>query len=102
MIGKDKEILKKAMSRWGCDFQMDMVIEECSELIHAICKAKRESISTLSELTPLVDKICEEMADVKIMIAQFEEEDAYKKHIENWVEMKLQRLEERINAKKTT
>lgn len=34
-------ILKDAITTYGEDKQIDMMIEECSELIQALCKYKR-------------------------------------------------------------
>lgn len=58
------EVLRKAIEKWGTNSQMDMVVEECAELIKAINKFKRNATSeTLGEL-------CGEIADVEIMCEQ--------------------------------
>ena len=60
----DTEILSAAILKFGVRNQQDMVIEECAELIQAINKYRRnangEGLSAL----------CEEIADVEIMLAQ--------------------------------
>jgi NTP pyrophosphatase (non-canonical NTP hydrolase) len=56
-----KQIYEKALTAWGRTFQMDMLVEECAELIHAIQKYKR---------CPTVDNVIEELADVEIMCEQ--------------------------------
>ena len=58
------ELLNKAIEKWGSNSQMDMVIEECAELIKAINKFRRKPTSdNLQEL-------CGEVADVEIMCEQ--------------------------------
>lgn len=61
---KEKEIYQKALELWGEDFQLQMVIEECSELITAICKYKRYVNDEF------ILEITEELADVEIMCGQ--------------------------------
>ncbi len=79
-----------AISLWGKSFQRQMVIEECSELIKALCKIERGGDRL---------DVLDEMVDVSIMIEQlkiiFQLPDilfAQKK------EMKLDRLSDRVNA----
>lgn len=89
-IEESKEILKKAMSKFGEKAQIDMIVEECAELIQAIQKLKR------NPLDPAVKaNVCDEIADVKIMMSQadliFD-----KKLIDKRIDFKLKRLEERL------
>ena len=60
-----EEICKDAIKLWGVDAQLDMVIEECSELIKAICKYKRSHHKEIDSL-----HVAEEHADVLIMLDQ--------------------------------
>ena len=60
-----RRLCKKAVNKWGIDFQLDMVIEECLELQHALYKHKRGKVS--------YEKVIEEAIDVKIMLIQLEE-----------------------------
>ena len=57
----NEEICKEALERYGIDFQYDMLIEECAELIQACVKVKRGM-----SMVPLI----EEIADVENMIMQ--------------------------------
>jgi len=57
------EILQGAINKWGEALQMDMVIEECAELIQAINKLRRGKDGAISNVR-------EELADVQIMIDQ--------------------------------
>ena len=56
------EILKKAIDTYGINAQLDMCVEEMSELTKEICKHKRGANNR--------DSIIEEIADVSIMIEQ--------------------------------
>lgn len=61
---QQEEILSNAINKWGDIDQVDMCIEECSELIQALCKYKRGKGN--------ISNIKEEIADVYIMIKQME------------------------------
>ena len=85
----EKEIYKMALDKWGLDLQLVMMIEECAELIHAICKYKR------SWNIEDVDNLLEELADVDIMINQMKEYFDW-----NIVKkQKLERLEKLLESK---
>ena len=84
----DKIILERALKKWGRESQFSILIEELSELIQAICKARRY----LGVRSSLMDNVCEEIADVKIVIAQVETDPSYKKEIDKWVIIKMDRL----------
>ena len=58
-------IYDAAVQRFGKSAQVDMAIEECSELIQALCKFKR-----YEDVDEVRDNIVEEITDVEIMIAQ--------------------------------
>ena len=58
------DVYRKAVEYWGEQFQMDMMIEECCELIHAIMKYRRKKATILD--------VAEECADVIIMLGQME------------------------------
>lgn len=59
-----KKIYDSAIKMWGIDAQQQMMIEESSELIKAICKFKRNGSRTN------MLAVIEEMADVEIMLEQ--------------------------------
>jgi NTP pyrophosphatase (non-canonical NTP hydrolase) len=54
--------LKETSKIWGGEFNLDMAIEECAELIQAIQHLRRNRCN--------VSKVAEELADVSIMIRQ--------------------------------
>lgn len=59
----NKQVLIRALNKWGYDAQLGILQEECGELISAISKYKRKR--PLSFIHML-----EEIADVEIMITQ--------------------------------
>jgi len=59
-----EDILEEAVLKFGQDAQLEMIIEECAELIHAIQKFKRNACKET------LDHVVEELADVEIMIDQ--------------------------------
>lgn len=60
-LGESKKIIAEY---YGTDLQMDMMIEECSELIQAIMKNKRKATEETME------NVIEEMADVYLVLDQ--------------------------------
>jgi|LSQX01.3.fsa_nt_gb NTP pyrophosphatase (non-canonical NTP hydrolase) len=63
--GKQLTIIK----HYGVDKQLDLLIEECAELIKAICKFKRSKMTMKG--FEMNYAIAEEMADVENVIEQF-------------------------------
>ena len=66
-------IMKSAIEKFGSDGQLGVVIEECSELIQAICKYQRAKANTKTsqrDLDKRIDALIEEAADVQIMLDQ--------------------------------
>ncbi|MFA6261065.1 MAG: hypothetical protein WC760_06335 [Bacteroidia bacterium] len=61
---EQNEVLTEAINKYGIDSQMNMVVEECAELIKAINKFRR--VASSENLTEL----CGEVSDVEIMCAQ--------------------------------
>ena len=106
----NQETLKKAIQEFGAKNQLDMVIEECAELIQSINKCRRKELvndftignPTKEGDTETLFNLTAEIADVKIMIAQLELmlEPIYKEAVYISVERKLVRLEERISQNK--
>ena len=86
----DKDILKKAIETYGEKQQIDMIQEEAIELALAIQKLKRESFKDRETIN-----VIDEIADVKIMLAQAEQIfDA--KLINYRVAYKMNRLKKRL------
>lgn len=67
-----KEIMQKAIETYGAEKQIDMAIEEMSELIKALLKHRRALIE-LSDIEcrrAAENDVTEEIADVEIMLEQ--------------------------------
>lgn len=67
---KKPEVLKAAISTYGKEAQVDMAIEEMSELTKALLKYRRTKNTTVIEYGKLRSNIIEETADVLIMAVQ--------------------------------
>jgi len=65
-----QKLLEQMIQKYGESKQLDMVIEECSELIKAISKFKRENNN--EDLKFRIASIAEEEADVRIMLEQID------------------------------
>jgi NTP pyrophosphatase (non-canonical NTP hydrolase) len=86
---KQKELYKQAIAQWGEMAQIDICIEECAELIHALSKLKRGSRTGLPNCI-------EEIADVYIMLGQLRLIIGKDKEIEDMIKVKLARLKTRV------
>lgn len=83
------EILKKAISTYGKEAQLDMCIEEMSELTKEICKHKRGFDNK--------NEIIEEIADVYIMLEQMKMIFRIsEEQINKQIDFKIERLEGRL------
>ena len=93
-----KQLLERVITANGMNKQLDVAIEELSELIQAICKIKRRD-SITNESFAVKGNLAEEMADVEIILAElkllFDNED----NVKEWKNYKLDRLEKRLNEK---
>lgn len=66
-----QKALETIIRHYGPDAQINMVIEECSELIKALLKFRRADMDG-GDLVGLRKDIVGEMADVEIMLRQME------------------------------
>lgn len=93
--GRD-ELLMRFINEYGAQPQIDMCIEEMSELTKALLKWRRASGKYL---TVERDNIIAELADVRIMCRQmellFQAEDEVERCIDFKVDRQKQRLERR-------
>lgn len=81
----------KIIDHYGADWQLDRLVEECSELIKVIMKVKRESSYFIC------DDMIQEVADVKNLIRQLElKHEYFKDSINFMIEQKVDRQLERI------
>ncbi len=85
----ERDILAKAINKYGVNAQLDMCIEEMSELTKEICKYKRGQHDH--------DAIVEEMADVYIMLEQLQMMMVIDpEELNNMIFKKVDRLKERL------
>ena len=82
------EILNKAIEVNGVDYQMNVAIEELSELQKEICKMKRGIGSNLN--------LAEEMADVEIVLEELKMIYNNRDMVEVYKKRKVERLAERL------
>lgn len=90
MKAEEIDILVKAIEAFGTAAQIDMAIEECSELINALCKWRRRRVDDSAVVT--------EIADVKIMMIQMAMMFGWEE-VEAEEQRKLERLGRRISEK---
>lgn len=88
-----KKVLYKAIKTYGFNAQLDMCIEEMSELTKEICKKKRGKDNRM--------EIIEEMADVYIMLEQLKFVcDISYEEIQEVAKLKIERLKKRLEHEK--
>ena len=68
MLNKDnKDLCWQVLSKYGCENQLGMVVEECAELQKAVCKLLRDD----GHITDAHDEnFREELVDVLVMLEQ--------------------------------
>mgnify|MGYP000862269134 CR=1 FL=1 len=100
---KDLKAIIKIASHYGQVKQTQQTVEECSELIQAICKSWRTTPETPApEFEQTREHIIEEMADVQIMLWQLyylmiPDSDEMDRRISEKLERQLKRIEEERN-----
>lgn len=94
----DKESRDRVFRRCICDYgsssQIDVTIEEMSELIKALLKWKRADLDGLATGT---EAIIDELADVRIMARQMEILFQCEDEVERRIDFKVQRQTERLD-----
>lgn len=89
-------VLKQAIEKHGVEFQLEMLVEECSELITAIQKLKRGAI--LNSRYCEEKQVIEEMADVSLVIEAVNIALNSFKEFENVYLEKVNRLYKKLNT----
>lgn len=94
---KNPEVLEDAIDRYGAPAQIDMAIEEMSELTKALLKNRRNFAgATANERSRLREAIIEEAADVIVTVVQVIMIYAGPEEIQDAVDFKINRLRERL------
>ena len=86
----EAEVFAKAIETYGETSQMQMVLEEMSELAKEICKSMRYSKRQYKR------RVAEEIADVEIMLEQIKMIFGIDDDVEGWRLDKTVRLRERL------
>ncbi len=98
MTSKSREkVYRACIATYGTDSQIDMAIEEMSELIKALLKLRR--YGTSESWMEYQEDVYEEMADVKIMLRQLEMIYDCEWGVEQWIDRKVERQIERLAEK---
>lgn len=91
----ETKLLQQAIEKWGANSQIEMIIEECAELILILQKLKRNYGKDFAYNEELLTSVCGEVADVTIMTEQakllFDKEI-----IQARIDYKMNRLKERL------
>lgn len=91
------EVLEQAVHTWGKEAQVDMAIEEMSELTKALLKERRAvNYSGLKDAMKAREGIYEEMADVIIMLMQLLVIYGDRKLLQCNLDVKITRLARRL------
>lgn len=91
-MNETKKLLTEVIEFYGADMQLNICIEEMSELIKELCKAKRGN--------PDMNHIAEEMADVKIIMEQLSLIYNNAEDVSKWYQKKIDRLDKRLEKDK--
>ena len=86
------ELYKKCIDKWGIGLQMNMLIEESSELITAVSRIMRGRDNILNNLI-------EEIADVELLIGQIKYAYNIGEKVLIEKDRKIERLEKRLEEK---
>lgn len=87
------QVFRNCICTNGSNPQIDVAIEEMSELIKALLKWRRADGAGLTEARAC---IVDELADVRIMVRQMEILFQCKDEVEKRIDYKVQRQEERM------
>ena len=88
-----KKIYTQAKCLWGIGPQVDMMIEESSELTQALLKFRRDPSPERA-----ID-VVQELADVEIMLEQMKMQfDRFNNNVETFKNAKIDRLKKRIQT----
>lgn len=99
-----KEIMQCAIAHYGAKSQIDMAIEEMSELTKALLKHRRAEAVTplkvehLTAVSNARSNMIEEIADVEIMIEQLKIMFHCEEKVQEWKDKKIARLQKRLEG----
>lgn len=82
---QDIPLFRQTIQKWGIGLQVTKGIEECAELIYALCQAQQGQTSR--------ENLADEIADVRIMLSQIIVAFNLEEAVDKRIEYKLKRLE---------
>ena len=93
MTVEQKEICRLILQKYGEENEVDMCIEECSELTKALLKFRRRKRGELlpETVSSLLENIKEEIADVEIMLTQMKILYDCEEEVKELIDYKLNR-----------
>ncbi len=91
---KDKHLYEQALNKYGREKQIKQLVEENSELITELSELNKSIMKHDKVDFDMIFRIAEEMADVTIMLNQFD--DRFSRAFKTYKEMKLKRLDKRL------
>lgn len=86
--------------QFGLENRMTQTVEECSELIHVICKCQRvfdQDKTCMADIAKLKQNITEEIADVEICLKQLKYLLCNTEEVEKIKVYKIERTERLLN-----
>lgn len=98
----DTAALRGCIDSYGKDPQIDVAIEEMSELIKALVKDRRNKCEHADVKANFRSAISEEMADVIIMLKQLEMIYGNKDEVQQYIDNKISRQRVRLNRLKNS
>jgi NTP pyrophosphatase (non-canonical NTP hydrolase) len=90
----EQDIYQEAIKHWGIEPQLNVAIEECSELTKELCKYMRHHSLTQA----VKNAIADEVADVQIMCEQVKIIFGIEQEVGVARMAKLQRIKERLES----
>ena len=97
MTKEQKEVCKECVKKYGVDSQINVAIEEMSELTKALCKWKRATLP--ADTMVLRDDVMEELVDVIIMTEQLKTMfSVSNEEMEAYIRVKINRQKERMDG----
>ena len=94
----NSDVLIEAIMRYGANAQVDMAIEEMSELTKALLKLRRKREQSTGYYDLERDNVIEEVADVLITLWQVIKIEEISDAVEQMIDKKVQRLAERMES----
>lgn len=96
---KRPEVLKKAIDTYGEDHQIDLAIEEMSELTKALLKLRRvKQFPERWSESEALSNVIEELADVSLMLVQLFMIYPHVEDVQNVIDTKTQLIDEGLEA----